>query len=110
MRPIAVLLAALLGLPTVASARQDESVDYWRPQREMIRHGQQAILMCNGLFTSNRSLEQVFGQELAFLPRPVGTPTAVTTWSTGAGRPWPSARRAVPRPSCAPRSATASDA
>ncbi|MYK87569.1 MAG: serine hydrolase, partial [Acidobacteria bacterium] len=33
-----------------------------------------AIFMCNGLFTSNRTLEQVFAQELAFLPEPVGTP------------------------------------
>ena len=39
----------------------------------MVRHGQQALLMCNGLFTSNRTLEQVFAQELAFLPEPVGT-------------------------------------
>ena len=30
--------------------------------------------MCNGLFTSNRTLEQVFAQELAFLRHPVGTP------------------------------------
>lgn len=40
----------------------------------MIRRGQQAVFMCNGLFTSNRSLEQVFAQELAFLPEPIGTP------------------------------------
>ena len=39
----------------------------------MVRHGQQAILLCNGLFTSNRTLEQVFDEELAFLPEPVGT-------------------------------------
>jgi len=45
---------------------QEESYDYWHPQREMIRRGQQAVFMCNGLFTSNRTLEQVFAQELAF--------------------------------------------
>ena len=39
----------------------------------MIRHGVQAILMCNGLFTSNRSLEKVFERELAYLPQPIGT-------------------------------------
>jgi CubicO group peptidase (beta-lactamase class C family) len=39
----------------------------------MIRRGQQAILMCNGLFTSNRTLDQVFDQELAFLRPPIGT-------------------------------------
>jgi CubicO group peptidase (beta-lactamase class C family) len=51
-----------------------QNYDYWAPQRDMIRYGQQAIFMCNGLFTSNRTLEQVFAHELKFLPTPVGTP------------------------------------
>jgi CubicO group peptidase (beta-lactamase class C family) len=40
----------------------------------MVRRGQQAVFMCNGLFTSNRSLEQVYQKELAFLPDPIGSP------------------------------------
>ncbi len=63
---------ALVAAP--ALAQQEDTYDYWQPQREMIRRGQQAVFMCNGLFTSNRSLEQVFAQELAFLPEPIGTP------------------------------------
>ena len=63
----------LLVLAAPASAQQDSSYDYWRFNREMIRRGQQAVFMCNGLFVSNRTLEQVFEQELAFLPEPVGT-------------------------------------
>ena len=43
-----------------APPAQQESFDYWGPQREMIRRGQQAIMMCNGLFTSNRTLEQIY--------------------------------------------------
>ncbi|MYF69261.1 MAG: serine hydrolase [Proteobacteria bacterium] len=39
----------------------------------MIRRGQQAVFMCNGLFVSNRTLGQVFEQELAYLSDPVGT-------------------------------------
>jgi CubicO group peptidase (beta-lactamase class C family) len=39
----------------------------------MIQNGVQAVLMCNGLFTSGRTLEQVFKQELAYLSNPVGT-------------------------------------
>jgi hypothetical protein len=38
----------------------------------MIQRGQQAVFMCNGLLTSNRTLEQVFAQELKYLQRPVG--------------------------------------
>jgi CubicO group peptidase (beta-lactamase class C family) len=55
-------------------AVQRESYDYWAVQREMIRRGQQAIFMCNGLFTSNRTLDQIYAQELKFLPQPIGTP------------------------------------
>ena len=73
MTRIALALAFVAVLPSVLSAQQEETYDYWRPQREMISHGQQAILMCNGLFTGERKLEQVFDQELAFLPQPVGT-------------------------------------
>jgi CubicO group peptidase (beta-lactamase class C family) len=70
---IAFVVAALL-LPAVASAQQEELYDYFRFDRDMIQHGMQAVLMCNGLFTSNRTLEQVFQQELAYLRQPVGTP------------------------------------
>jgi len=75
MRRIPVLLAHYAVLaPQLANGQQTESYDYWRFQRDMISYGQQAIFQCNGLFTSNRTLEQVFDQELAFLPQPVGTP------------------------------------
>jgi CubicO group peptidase (beta-lactamase class C family) len=71
----AVALASLMALiPSGTFAEQRESFDYWRFDRELVRRGQQALFMCNGLFTSNRSLEQVFAQELAYLPEPIGTP------------------------------------
>ena len=69
------LLACVVLLPATVGAQQKESYDYWTFQRAMIQRGQQAIMMCNGLFTSNRTLEQVFAQELAFLRAPVGTAT-----------------------------------
>jgi CubicO group peptidase (beta-lactamase class C family) len=74
MKRTALLVAIAAVTPAVLSAQQQDTYDYWRPQRDMIRHGQQAVLMCNGLFTGERSLEQVFDQELAFLAQPVGTP------------------------------------
>jgi len=49
------------------SAQQYESYDYFEHNRQLIRNGLQAVLQCNGLFTSRRSLEQVFKQELAYL-------------------------------------------
>jgi len=41
--------------------------DYFESNRQMIRNGVQAVLSCNGLFTSNRSIDQVFDNELAYL-------------------------------------------
>ncbi|MBW3534501.1 MAG: beta-lactamase family protein [Gemmatimonadetes bacterium] len=72
-RAPAVLALLLLMLPAPSLA-QEETFDLWRPQRDMVRYGQQAILTCNGLFTSGRTLEQVYERELAFFPQPVGTP------------------------------------
>ena len=71
----AQLIALTLLLPAAVGAQQAESYDYWRANRSMIQYGQQAIFMCNGLFTSSRTLEQVFDQELAYLQQPVGTPS-----------------------------------
>lgn len=68
----AFLLTAFL-LPTLAQAQQQESYDYWRFNRDMIQQGVQAILQCNGLFTSNRTIEQVFDDELKYLRQPTGT-------------------------------------
>ena len=56
-----------------AHAAQEENHDYFDANRIMIRHGVQAVLMCNGLFTSQRTLEQVFAQELTYLKEPIGT-------------------------------------
>lgn len=61
-------------LPSSLLAQQAETYDYWQPQRAMVQRGQQAVFMCNGIFTGGRSLEQVFAQELAFLRNPIGTP------------------------------------
>jgi len=75
MKRLQVMLVALVLLrPPAAGAQQSESYDYFRFDRDMIQRGVQAVLMCNGLFTSNRTIEQVFEQELAYIRRPVGTP------------------------------------
>ena len=73
-RLVIIILNIMLLMPVLAVAQQEETYDYWRHQRDMVRRGQQAIFMCNGLFTSNRTLEQIFEQELAFFREPIGTP------------------------------------
>ena len=75
MKRLASAAIALLAVLTPATllAQRGDAYDYFAPQREMIQRGVQAILQCNGLFTSERSPEQVFSQELAYLQDPVGT-------------------------------------
>ena len=74
MKHLSILLSTLpLLLSSHLFAQQEQSYDYWQHQRAMVQRGQQAVLMCNGLFTGNRTLEQVFAQELAFFREPIGT-------------------------------------
>ena len=74
MKHLAISLFTLtLLLPVSTLAQQEENYDYWQPQRAMVQRGQQPVFMCNGLFTSNRSLEQIFAQELAFFREPIGS-------------------------------------
>ena len=68
------LIAFALLVPVSAVAQQEERYDYWKPQREMVRYGQQAVFMCNGLFAGNRTIENVFAQELAFFANRAGAP------------------------------------
>ncbi len=66
-------LALLFLLLAGTALAQSDDYDYFAANRTLIRNGVQAVLQCNGLFTSNRTLEQVFEQELAYLPDAVGS-------------------------------------
>jgi len=68
-----LLLVSILFYLFPLQAQQKESYDYFRANRDMIQSGVQTILTCNGLFTSNRTLEQVYDQELKYLKQPIGT-------------------------------------
>ncbi|MEM9836926.1 MAG: serine hydrolase [Bacteroidota bacterium] len=69
-----IILLVIMVLPAaVVTPQQVETYDYAAANRKMIQRGVQAILTCNGLFTSNRTLEQVYDQELKYLKQPLGT-------------------------------------
>jgi len=72
---VKLFTALLLALPLsgIAAPEQAGNFDYYSANRTMISHGVQAVLMCNGLFTSHRTLQQVFDQELAYLPNKIGS-------------------------------------
>jgi CubicO group peptidase (beta-lactamase class C family) len=67
--PIRTLLA-LIALSGPTQAQQSEPFEYFEANRQMIRNGVQAVLMCNGLFTSNHDLGEVFRYELKYLSPP----------------------------------------
>ena len=55
-------------------ANASAQYDYFDHNRQLIRNGVQAVLSCNGLFTSHRTIDQVFSDELAYLgERVIGT-------------------------------------
>lgn len=62
-----LLIFASAFLPLVAAAAAEDNYDYFSANRQLVRNGVQAVLSCNGLFTSRRSIERVFDQELAYL-------------------------------------------
>ncbi|MFT5500650.1 MAG: CubicO group peptidase (beta-lactamase class C family) [Woeseiaceae bacterium] len=74
-----LMLVGSSAIAQQATAQQVESYDYFGENRQMIRNGVQAVLQCNGLFTSKRELRHVFRHELAYLDNDrfggiVGTP------------------------------------
>jgi len=74
-RSLAVSVATLFAVfaTTPLPAQQQSSFDYWQFDRAIVSRGMQAVLMCNGLFTSHRTIEQVFAQEVRYLRNPIGT-------------------------------------
>jgi CubicO group peptidase (beta-lactamase class C family) len=73
IKPLLTTLFTTLLLTTgLGNAQAANEYDYFETNRAVIRNGVQAVLMCNGLFTSQRSLEQVWAQELAYVTHPVG--------------------------------------
>ena len=69
---LGLMRLGLMGLGLISSFGfiTGAAADWQQAQRQTIAHGLQAVLMCNGLFTSHRSLEQVFDQELKYLAPP----------------------------------------
>ena len=68
-----LIFLLLLCLPISSLAQQKESYDYWQFNKSLVARGVQSLLMCNGVLTSDRSIEQVFDQELAYVLGQQGT-------------------------------------
>ena len=67
MRLLLVFFLFPVFLPSVAVAQQEERFDYWQYDKALIWRGVQSFMLCNGVFTSNRTVGQVIEQELAYV-------------------------------------------
>lgn len=65
-RFLALFWCGLVIGPISLFAQQADTYDYHQPSRMLIQRGMQALMMCNGLFVSNRTLDQVYAQELQY--------------------------------------------
>lgn len=73
MKRISLVLTLLIS--SLSNAQQADNYDYFADNRQLVRNGVQAVLTCNGLFTSNRDLRMVYRHELAYLtPERFGGP------------------------------------
>jgi hypothetical protein len=68
---LTLLCALLLGLPLLSAAAQG-SFGYHGATGEVTWRGTQALKLCNGLFVSSRTLDQIYAQEMVN-PRPEPT-------------------------------------
>ncbi len=75
----AVVLVAVgsLGLDSSIAVAQTESFDYHHATDRLVDMGTQAFMICNGLFTSGRSLDQIYEQELKLNRMPLLAPSQV---------------------------------
>ncbi len=76
----ALVVCLILGLTDGARAEAliDKRYDYHGPARLTVMMGIQALMICNGLFVSERSIEQIYARELKFRRNLVLPPEMVT--------------------------------
>ena len=79
MRNVVGLLCLLLLIPVsskqaTAQGMHEENFDYHQPARTLVQRGMQALMTCNGLFVSDRTLDQIYEQELKYYRMPALPP------------------------------------
>lgn len=67
--------------PAPAQAQSDD-YNYHRPNELMVTYGRQALMLCNGLFVSDRTVDQIYEQELKLYRQAALPPDQVTIDST----------------------------
>src|SRR5262245_481374 len=76
---ISLFVTVVLVLFTIAGNGQQTSTryDYHESNQALIDAGMQALFICNGLFVSNRTLDQMYGAELKMDLMPLASPDQI---------------------------------
>ncbi|HLH31045.1 MAG TPA: hypothetical protein VKY31_07565, partial [Terriglobia bacterium] len=74
---LAGLLIFLLCIVAVAGQQTATRYDYLRANEALINGGMQALFTCNGLFVSNRTMDQLAGAELKMGLMPLAPPDQI---------------------------------
>ena len=76
---IALLGTVILGLSTIGGNAQQTATryDYNESNRDLVSSGMQALFICNGLFVSNRTMDQLYAAELKFDLMPLAPPEEI---------------------------------
>lgn len=96
----AVAALIMLMIATISLTAQNQ-FDYHRVTGEIVWRGTQALKLCNGLFVSQRTVDQIYAQEFAGMGEPMPRTRVETdaqrktvTIGTGSGDPIPAMRAA----------------
>jgi CubicO group peptidase (beta-lactamase class C family) len=65
-----ILASVVIGIATSSTVAQN-TFDYHGATREIVWRGTQALKLCNGLFVSNRTTDQIYAQEFAGMGDPL---------------------------------------
>ena len=76
---IRLTFVVIFVLSTVASNGQQTATryNYHESNQALIYSGMQALFICNGLFVSNRTLDQIYGAELKLDRMPLAPPDQI---------------------------------
>jgi CubicO group peptidase (beta-lactamase class C family) len=75
----ALVVIATLSLSTIGSNGQQTATryDYNGSNRDLVNSGMQALFICNGLFVSNRTMNQLYAAELKYDRMPLAPPDEI---------------------------------
>ena len=75
----ALLAILALGLSIIGTTAQQTATryDYHASNEDLIDAGMQALFICNGLFVSNRTMDQLYAAELKYERIPLASPDEI---------------------------------